>query len=73
MLNTQKHAQDKEDNETIRFLYEKNNWKFFAGGSQFHPLSHILLSEYGIVQLFHSNDEIALEYLTKYLQVAPKK
>jgi Flp pilus assembly protein TadD len=30
------------------------------------------LSEYGIVQLFHSNDEIALEYLTKYLEVAPK-
>jgi tetratricopeptide (TPR) repeat protein len=66
-----KHAQDKEDNEQFDF-YTKKQLEILRRGLTVHPLSHILLSEYGIVQLFHSNDEIALEYLTKYLEVAPK-
>ena len=66
-----KHAQDKEDNEQFDF-YTRKQLEILRRGLTVHPLSHILLSEYGIVQLFHSNDEIALEYLTKYLQVAPK-
>ncbi len=64
-----KHAQDKEDNEQFDF-YTKKQLEILRRGLTVHPLSHILLSEYGIVQLFHSNDEIALEYLTKYLEVA---
>lgn len=66
-----KIAQDKEHNEQFD-IYTKKQLDILYKGVTIHPLSHILLSEYGLVQLFHSNDEIALEYLNRYLKVAPK-
>jgi len=66
-----KNAQDSEDNEKFD-VYTRKQLEILYKGLTSHPLSHILLSEYGLVQLFHSNDEIALEYLNRYLKIAPK-
>ena len=71
MLNMQNMLRTKKIIEQFDF-YTKKQLEILRRGLTVHPLSHILLSKYGIVQLFHSNDEIALEYLTKYLKVAPK-
>lgn len=35
------------------------------------PLSELLLSEFGMLNLFLGNDEIALEHLNRYLRIAP--
>lgn len=39
-------------------------------GVNLHPNSELLLSEYGVLNLFLGNDEIALKYLNSYLKVA---
>ncbi len=64
-------AKEKEDHEKYDY-YAKKQLDILHQGITIHPLSHLLLSEYGLVHLFHGNDEIALEYLKKYLKVAPK-
>lgn len=66
-----KSALDREDNEEYD-SYTFKQLDILKKGVITHPLSHILLSEYGLVHLFLTNDDIALEYLTKYLKVAPK-
>ncbi len=41
-------------------------------GLEHNPLSELLLSEFGLLQLFLENDEIAYEYLQSYLKIAPE-
>lgn len=39
-------------------------------GLEHNPLSELLLSEFGLLNLFLENDEIAFEYLHEYLKIA---
>jgi Flp pilus assembly protein TadD len=41
-------------------------------GLEHNPLSELLLSEFGMLNLFLGNDEIALEYLNQYVSIAPE-
>ena len=66
-----KNALDSEDNDAFD-KYTKLQISILQEGLQEHPLSHLLLSEYGLLQLFLGNDDIALEYLKKYLSYAPE-
>ncbi|MFW5486783.1 MAG: hypothetical protein ACOCJN_11595 [Spirochaetaceae bacterium JB067] len=65
-----KQAVDDENNELFD-SYTRKQIAILKEGLKAHPLSHLLLSEFGLLQLFLGNDEIALEYLKKYLSYAP--
>ena len=41
-------------------------------GLEHNPLSELLLSEFGMLNLFLGNDELALEYLNQYVRIAPE-
>ena len=41
-------------------------------GLEHNPLSELLLSEFGLLNLFLGNDEIAYDYLNEYLKIAPE-
>ncbi len=66
-----KNALDKENNEEAD-EYTRKQLDILQKGVDTHPLSHLLLSELGMVHLFLTNDEKALEYLNQYLKIAPK-
>lgn len=41
-------------------------------GLEHNPLSELLLSEFGLLNLFLENDELAYQYLSEYLKIAPE-
>ncbi len=41
-------------------------------GLEHNPLSELLLSEFGLLNLFLGNDDIAFNYLSEYLKIAPE-
>ncbi len=66
-----KEAEKKEDNEAFDTAIQAQI-AILKEGLDRLPASPLLLSEYGLVQLFLGNSEAALEYLTLYLTSAPQ-
>lgn len=62
-------AMDKDDQELYDSAIEKQV-NILRRGLEHHPLSELLLSEFGMLNLFLGNDEIAATYLNQYLSIA---
>ena len=66
-----KKAQEEEENDAYDAAIQKQI-DILREGLENLPSSPLLLSEYGLVQLFLGNSDSALEYLTRYLAHAPE-
>ncbi len=66
-----KSAMNEEKNDAYDQAVE-SQLEILKEGLDRLPASPLLLSEYGLVQLFLGNSEIALEYLSTYLTCAPE-
>lgn len=64
-----RHARDKNRQELYEEALEKQV-QTLREGVDLHPNSELLLAEYGMLNLFLGNDEIALKHLNSYLKVA---
>jgi len=66
-----KLASEAEKSDEFDFYTEKQV-RILQEGLRVLPLSDLLLSEIGMLNLFLGNEEIALEFLQQYLRIAPE-
>jgi tetratricopeptide (TPR) repeat protein len=66
-----KLASESDNSEEFDYYTEKQV-RILQEGLRVLPLSDLLLSEIGMLNLFLGNEEIGLEFLQKYLRIAPE-